>query len=248
LSSRRILIADDTEFFRQSFAETFRGDGHEVLLAVDGLDAVQQFRRSADTLDLVVLDLLMPKMTGYDVIRAIRHSPAGRRMPVLVISEVANQADTVRRLVEAGANAHLAKSTSGPELLASARALLADPRLRPRRQRRASCDLPVFLEVGEESYDFVAVDLSTGGLGVSGHVPGQGLPERLLARFGPPGLGDALGVTVRLAWTGPADEAGAIRAGLEFISLPPRATLAIAEYVAGSTGMAEPAEAGGAPR
>ena len=128
MNSRRILIADDTEFFRQSFAETFRGEGHEVLLAVDGLDAVQQFRRSADTLDLVVLDLLMPKMTGFDVLREVRKGKLGQDLRVLCITNVFKNAPEIESLQKLGANGFLTKDLSPAEILERIRRTLAEPR------------------------------------------------------------------------------------------------------------------------
>lgn len=78
----RVLIVDDTAFFRVVLRELLEGEGHEVLEARDGREGVRRFREEAP--DLVITDLSLPEMAGGEVVAAIRElSPAAR---VLVLT------------------------------------------------------------------------------------------------------------------------------------------------------------------
>ena len=66
---KRILIADDALFFQTTLQELFERAGYDVLVASDGEEAFQKIRDALPRLDMAVLDLLMPKLSGFDVIR-----------------------------------------------------------------------------------------------------------------------------------------------------------------------------------
>jgi CheY-like chemotaxis protein len=80
----RILVADDEPMIRDLIRIRLRSHGVEVLEAVDGQEALDQVRTISP--DLIVLDLMMPKVTGEDVLRHLQADPLTRRIPVIVIT------------------------------------------------------------------------------------------------------------------------------------------------------------------
>ena len=81
---RRILLAEDDRFLRRACETALRRRGFTVLLAVDGEEALTLAR--GERPDLVLLDLLMPKLSGFEVLRALRGDPTTRDVPVLILS------------------------------------------------------------------------------------------------------------------------------------------------------------------
>ncbi len=95
---RTVLIADDAESVLRETEDLLSAAGYNVLLAADGVEALRMIRQEHP--DLVLLDLLMPKMTGFDVLREIRRDERIRDIPVLAMSGVYrdNVVDFLRQL------------------------------------------------------------------------------------------------------------------------------------------------------
>jgi two-component system response regulator MprA len=125
----RILVVDDELAVRESLRRALALDGHDVVLASDGREALATIARSAP--DLVVLDVLMPELDGLEVCRRLRAS--GDRTPVLMLTARDEVEDRVAGL-DAGADDYLGKPFALDELLARVRALL---------RRTPSSDEPV---------------------------------------------------------------------------------------------------------
>ena len=103
----RILLAEDDRFLRKAAEATLRQNGFTVLTAVDGEEALRLARAEAP--DLVLLDLIMPKMQGFEVLRTLKQDPATAEIPVIVLSNLGQDSD-VQRALEAGAAAYLIKA------------------------------------------------------------------------------------------------------------------------------------------
>ena len=89
---RVVLLADDEQEFLSSLAEAIRADGHQVIEARTGAAAItaleQRAKRRQPIPDLLVLDLMMPLMSGPEVLQRLRRSPRWARLPVLVVTSV----------------------------------------------------------------------------------------------------------------------------------------------------------------
>jgi CheY-like chemotaxis protein len=89
---RTILLVDDDTDFRTSFAELLRLDGHTVLEAATGGDALETLetvvRHRAPRPDLLVVDLFMPNINGTELLQRVRRSPRWAELPVLVITGI----------------------------------------------------------------------------------------------------------------------------------------------------------------
>jgi two-component system phosphate regulon response regulator PhoB len=99
---KRILLVEDDRFLRRAAEATLRRRGYTVLAVVDGEEALRAVRTEAP--DLVLLDLLMPKLNGVEVLRALKGEAATQGIPVLVLSNSSREQDveTVKRLGAVG--------------------------------------------------------------------------------------------------------------------------------------------------
>ena len=103
----RILVVDDDATNRMKMSMAVRALGHETEIAEDGREAMEKLSRA--NYDLVLLDILMPEMDGYEVLSAIKADPDLRGIPVIVISAV-DELDSVVKAIELGAEDYLPKS------------------------------------------------------------------------------------------------------------------------------------------
>ena len=110
---RKVLIVEDDEAIRDALTEAIGNDGHAVVGASDGAEAVRLF--GAGAFDLVLLDLMLPVMNGYDVCRRIREKD--RRVPVIMLTAKGEEIDKVLGL-ELGADDYVTKPFGLRELLA----------------------------------------------------------------------------------------------------------------------------------
>ncbi len=115
----RILLAEDDPITREAVAELLETEGHQVSAARDGVEALDQWRKHRA--ELVLLDIMMPGASGYEVCRAIRADD--RRVPVMFLSAKSEEVDVVLGL-ELGADDFVRKPFGKHELLARVRAVL----------------------------------------------------------------------------------------------------------------------------
>jgi len=104
--SARLLVADDNKVNRLLLSRSLEQQGHRVSLAVDGLMAMEMLR--SQTFDLLLLDIEMPQMDGFEVLAALKADRGLRDLPVIVTSSVEGIANVVR-CIELGAEDYLPK-------------------------------------------------------------------------------------------------------------------------------------------
>ena len=112
----RVLVVDDTAFNRRLLVRLLTSIGHDTLEAINGREALDLLRDSGPTaVDVVLLDIVMPEMDGYETLEALKADPALRDLPVIVISGV-DELESVVRCIQMGATDYLPK-TVAPEIL-----------------------------------------------------------------------------------------------------------------------------------
>jgi DNA-binding response OmpR family regulator len=116
-----ILVADDEEDLRELVAYRLTRSGYEVVPAGDGQEALQLARER--TPDLMVLDVMMPRLDGYELTRRVRAEESLRSVPVILLTARSQESD-VSRGFEVGADDYLRKPFSPDELVARVRAVL----------------------------------------------------------------------------------------------------------------------------
>ena len=142
----QILVADDVEMNRDLLARRVRRLGHEVLMAVDGRQALEILRERP--VDVLLLDIMMPNMNGYEVLEAMAADERLRHIPVIMISAI-DEKESIARCIELGADDYLPKPFDPLILQARLGASLARKRLREREQLYQK-SLVRELEIGRE--------------------------------------------------------------------------------------------------
>ena len=137
----RVLLIEDDAALRLGLARQLEADGYRVDHAADGEDGL--FQAQEFPVDLVIVDLGLPKLSGIDVVKRLRGE--GRTLPILILTARGSWQDKVVGL-EAGADDYLVKPFEYPELVARVKALL-------RRSLKAASDV---LVLGPLAIDFSA--------------------------------------------------------------------------------------------
>ena len=118
-TSERVLIVEDNEHAAYLLRALLERAGYSVIVSPDGRDALAKLA-SLEPVDLVMLDLMLPYVSGYQVLIEARQNPKWRRVPIVVVTARTLEMDAVRAL-ETGANDFIRKPFSPEELLARAR-------------------------------------------------------------------------------------------------------------------------------
>ena len=119
--AKRVLVVDDDPTALRLIGYSLQQEGYDVLTAGNGLDGLSQARQLHP--DLVILDIMMPDLDGFEVCRRLRSDPATRRLPVLMLTAKGQVADKVSGF-RAGADDYMVKPADPGEMVARVSALL----------------------------------------------------------------------------------------------------------------------------
>jgi two-component system, cell cycle response regulator len=129
-SRGRVLVVDDAAINLMLLERALRNEGYEPVLAKNGSEALAFLRSDVShTVDVVLLDILMPILDGYETLTAIKEDPALRHLPVIMITAV-EETESAVRCIELGAMDYLPKPFNAAILRARLGASLAAKRLR----------------------------------------------------------------------------------------------------------------------
>ncbi|MBI4460862.1 MAG: response regulator, partial [Acidobacteria bacterium] len=116
-----ILVADDTEGYRCLLSDLLEDQGYKAVCAEDGEEALKVLH--SQEIDLALLDVMMPRRTGFSVCRSIKSDPKTRLIPVVLVTGLDNSDDRIQG-IECDADDFLNKPINKEELLARVRSLL----------------------------------------------------------------------------------------------------------------------------
>ena len=128
----RILVADDNQQNRELLEAYLLDDGHEILMAADGREAIDMAR--AKHPDLILLDIMMPKLSGYEVCSQLKNDAATNQIPILMITALKEMGD-IEKALAAGADDFLTKPVHRLELRTRVRSQLRVRHLTSERDR-----------------------------------------------------------------------------------------------------------------
>lgn len=140
----KILAVDDDDSIRELLALQLTRHGYEVLTAVDGAEALAK----ASQAEFILLDLMLPKIDGYEVCRRLKSDERTKEIPIIMLTAKAEEIDTVLGL-ELGADDYLAKPFSMRELLARIKAVKRRALPKPQENQ-------LTISLGDLSMDFAA--------------------------------------------------------------------------------------------
>jgi len=117
----KILIVDDSQIVLNLHAFILEGAGFDCAVAENGFLALEMLNR--ETFELVVTDVNMPRMDGYELTRQIRKTPGYEDVPIIIVSTEEEAKDRMKGM-EAGANVYMVKPAEPATLVANAKMLL----------------------------------------------------------------------------------------------------------------------------
>jgi DNA-binding response OmpR family regulator len=167
----RVLVVEDDAAILQGLADNLECEGYQVLTAADGEAGYLQVREKSP--DLIILDLMMPKLSGYELCRRLRDE--GLDTPILMLTARGQEEDRVLGL-DLGADDYVSKPFSVRELMARVRALL--------RRSAPQQELPAELRFGDVCVDFHRYDARKGGEPLAMSPKEFGLLRHLVAEGG----------------------------------------------------------------
>lgn len=109
--AKRVLYVEDEKFFADTIKKILEGAGYEVLIGEDGEKGLATAK--AEKPDLILLDLILPKMDGRDVLAALKADTATKDIPVVVLSNLNSEAD-VKKVTDLGAKRFYVKALTMP--------------------------------------------------------------------------------------------------------------------------------------
>jgi len=104
---KNILFIEDESALQKTFDEILRQEGYEIISALDGETGIKLAKSKIP--DLILLDLILPKKNGFEILSELKNDPATKDIPVIVLTNLEGLAD-INKVIELGATTYLVKS------------------------------------------------------------------------------------------------------------------------------------------
>ena len=222
VTTKTIVVADDTAFVRDRFRSAIESAGHRALTAASGRELLELLRGDARA-DLVVLDLHLPQARGVELVRtlmALEHRPA-----IVVFSGTIATPDEVRELAALGVTGFINEYVAPPHIIPALAPHLFPDNANRRASPRVILAINITYRVGNAVASGLTLNVSSGGLAIKMARPlAIGTPLRV--RFRLPGVATELEPEGRVAWSEPG-----VGMGLQFTRIDADAQKALDTFV-----------------
>lgn len=112
----KILLVEDDPVINKMYSRLFKLEGYEVVVAVDGLDGLEKLKTF--TPDIIMLDIMMPKMNGVEMLGKIKENPATQNIPTIVLTNMSDMRVS-NEVFAKGVNLSIIKSEMEPDMVIS---------------------------------------------------------------------------------------------------------------------------------
>src|ERR1041384_1205859 len=185
VTTKTVVIADDTAFVRDRFQTAIENAGHKAIAVKSAVELLARVRADLKDIDLIVLDLRLPHAPGVDLVRAIRKLDEGR-LPILIFSGTIANAEEVRDLAALGVAGYVNEYSAVQHILPSLAPHLFPDNFNRRGSARVVLGIPIAYRFGNTIAAALTLNLSKGGLAIRTMSPLQA-GSKVRARFRFPG-------------------------------------------------------------
>lgn len=166
--SKNILVADDSVFFRTKLSDILMEAGHKVSFAKDGHEVIRRIEQNSSSIDLLVLDLQMPEVDGFGVLKSIEDNGLKGKFPVLVITGAYEKDQIFAILKNLGISGFMSKNYPPEQVVYWINNILFGDKIYDKvRKKRVAVSIPVDFSFGAEARTGLVISLSEGGLFVN---------------------------------------------------------------------------------
>ena len=199
VSTKTVVVADDTAFVRDRFRAAIEQAGHKAIIAKSAAELLAKVRADLDTIDLIIVDLRLPHNPGVDLIRSIRKLDDGR-LPVLIFSGTIASADEVRDLAALGVAGYVNEYSAVQHILPSLAPHLFPDNFNRRGSPRVVLGIPIQYRFGNTIAAALTLNLSHGGIAIRTTSPLDN-GARIKVRFRMPGSKKDIDAEGHVAWS-----------------------------------------------
>ena len=199
VTTKTVVIADDTAFVRDRFRTAVEGAGHKAIAVKSAAELLARVRADLERIDLIVLDLRLPHAPGVDLVRSVRKLDDGR-LPILIFSGTIASADEVRDLAALGVAGYVNEYSAVQHILPSLAPHLFPDNFNRRGSPRVVLGIPIAYRFGNTIAAALTLNLSRGGIAIRTTSPLEnGASIRI--RFRLPGSKKDIDAEGRVAWS-----------------------------------------------
>lgn len=162
--SKNIIVADDSEFFRIKLSDMLTDIGHNVKVLGSGSEVIDELKANPDWLNLLILDIQMQHIDGFEVLKWIKDNYKGNKFPVLVITGAYEPSQIIEKLKELGASGMMTKASTPEQIIFRVNTLLFPDKMTTRQEPRVPITIPVDFKVGDSASTGFLLNISESGM------------------------------------------------------------------------------------
>src|SRR5580693_6857374 len=198
VTTKTVVVADDTAFVRDRFRTALQAAGHKAITVKSAAELLARVGADLAEIDLIVLDLRLPHAPGVELVRSIRRLDDGT-LPILVFSGTIANADEVRELAALGVAGYVNEYSAVEHILPSLAPHLFPDNFNRRSSPRVVLGIPAQYRFGNTIAAALTLNLSHGGIAIRTTSPLDG-GSKIKVRFRMPGSKKDIDAEGRVAW------------------------------------------------